>query len=76
MQQPQENESKPVKIPDSYFCPITGQIMLSPVSDCFGHTFELTAIEEWYRTHETCPKTNEKVTSKILTPNLALILIC
>ena len=37
-----------------------------------GHTYEKTAIKNWFRTHDTDPNTRTKLTSKKLLPNQAL----
>jgi len=53
-------------------CPITLWEITDPVMDCNGHTFERVAIEQWYRTHDTSPITNQLVANKNLVPNYAL----
>jgi hypothetical protein len=53
-------------------CPITLLEITDPVMDCNGHTFERVAIEQWYRTHDTSPITNQVVSNKNLVPNYAL----
>jgi hypothetical protein len=53
-------------------CPITLLEITDPVMDCNGHTFERVAIEQWYRTHDTSPITNQLVANKNLVPNYAL----
>ena len=37
-----------------------------------GFTYERQAIERWLRTHDTSPKTNATLDSKLLMPNIAL----
>jgi hypothetical protein len=46
--------------------------MTNPVTDCNGHTFEKSAIESWYREHDTSPVTNQRVVHKHLIPNFAV----
>lgn len=53
-------------------CPITGEIMLDPVIIGSGHSYERIAIEKWFETHNTCPKSNEILTNKTITINFAL----
>lgn len=53
-------------------CPITMDYMVDPVFDVNGHTFERSAIENWYQTHDTSPVTNLPVANKILTPNFSV----
>ena len=59
--------------PESFFCPVTGERMRDPVSTQDGHTYERTAIEEWFRAgHITSPNTNSPLPDTRLTPNIAL----
>jgi len=53
-------------------CFITMDFMSNPVTDCNGHTFEKSAIESWYREHDTSPVTNQRVSHKGLIPNFAI----
>lgn len=57
------------QIPEKYRCAITGMVMIDPVFTADGHTYEREAIEKWLQTHETSPKTNEKLEHKKLTDN-------
>ena len=41
--------------PQSYFCPITQQIMRDPVLLGDGHSYERLAINQWLQTHNTSP---------------------
>ena len=50
----EKNEPKKIKIPASFFCPLTLEVMEDPVS--FGeHTFERKAIETWLEKKGCCP---------------------
>lgn len=50
----EKNEPKKIKIPASFFCPLTLEVMEDPVS--FGeHTFERNAIEPWLEKKGCCP---------------------
>jgi len=53
-------------------CPLTLATMKDPVFTQSGHTFERKEIELWFKTKSTCPMTGVAVTSKELTPNIAL----
>jgi SUMO ligase MMS21 Smc5/6 complex component len=53
-------------------CPLTLATMQDPVLTQSGHTFERKEIELWFETKNTCPMTGVAVTSKKLTPNIAL----
>jgi len=55
-----------------FICPITLEVMQDPCSTEMGYTYERFAIEKWLRTHDTDPKTNARLKSKTLTPNIPL----
>jgi len=60
------------KVPEEFFCPITGEIFYDPVMTDDGHTYERNAITTWLDTHETSPITNVRLSSKKLIPNQTL----
>ncbi|KAK9829560.1 hypothetical protein WJX72_006490 [[Myrmecia] bisecta] len=53
-------------------CPITQVVMSDPVIAADGHTYERSAIEEWYSRHDTSPMTNDVVESKLLISNMLM----
>ncbi|KAL4317928.1 hypothetical protein GQ457_18G024260 [Hibiscus cannabinus] len=62
---------------DTFFCPITKKIMSDPVTIESGVTYERKAISEWFETFThledtTCPTTGMKLTSRVLSTNVAL----
>jgi len=59
-------------VPDQYVCPISTEIMVDPVCVADGHTYERHSIESWLSQHDTSPLTNEKLSHKRLSPNVAL----
>eukprot|EP00299_Pterocystis_sp_00344_P009833 c4261_g1_i1.p1 GENE.c4261_g1_i1~~c4261_g1_i1.p1 ORF type:complete len:248 (+),score=45.07 c4261_g1_i1:47-790(+) len=59
-------------VPNEFICPITTEIIMDPVVAVDGHTYEREAIEKWFVVHDTSPKTNDKLPSKILIPNRAI----
>eukprot|EP00300_Choanocystis_sp_HF-7_P036293 c52136_g1_i1.p1 GENE.c52136_g1_i1~~c52136_g1_i1.p1 ORF type:complete len:235 (+),score=36.02 c52136_g1_i1:41-745(+) len=61
-----------IEIPSEMICPITQEIMLDPVIAIDGHSYEHQAMKSWLSNHNTSPKTNEQLISKILIPNIAL----
>ena len=61
--------SSSVTIPDHLKCPLTLDLLNDPVICEDGNTYERTAIEEWFRLHDTSPLTNEHLRSKGLIPN-------
>ena len=58
--------------PHDFICSITQEIMVNPVICASGHSYDHDAIQCWLATNHTCPKTNEHLRSKSLTPNHAL----
>ena len=53
-------------------CPITMCLMSDPVVAQDGHAYERRAIEKWLKDHDTSPKTNVQLPSKMLCPNHAV----
>ncbi|KAL5710882.1 non-specific serine/threonine protein kinase [Ranunculus cassubicifolius] len=67
-----ENPTTPI-IPDDFRCPISLELMRDPVIVSTGQTYERVCIEKWLAAgHGTCPKTQQKLTSAVLTPNYVL----
>ena len=59
-----------MKEEDKYLCPITRQIMIEPVVDALGNTYDKEAIQAWLKTKKnTSPKTNQELPNQNLTPN-------
>merc|ERR1711988_1389727 len=58
--------------PDEYLCPITGEIMIDPVSDNEGISHEREAIEEWLRRGNTTSPFKQPLQLGDLRPNIAL----
>ncbi|XP_027345836.1 U-box domain-containing protein 13-like isoform X2 [Abrus precatorius] len=60
-------------IPDDFRCPISLELMKDPVIVSTGQTYERACIEKWLQAgHGTCPKTQQPLTSTVLTPNYVL----
>ncbi|XP_038885190.1 U-box domain-containing protein 45-like isoform X1 [Benincasa hispida] len=56
--------------PDELRCPISLQLMYDPVIIASGQTYERICIEKWLSDgHNTCPKTQQKLSHLSLTPN-------
>merc|ERR1711964_844216 len=55
-----------------FLCPITQELMKDPVVAADGNSYERTAIEEWFKSSETSPMTNNKLPHKNLVPNTTL----
>eukprot|EP00250_Pteridium_aquilinum_P006272 c16224_g1_i1 orf=272-3358(-) len=61
------------EIPKSFFCPITREVMREPVMLEQGHTYEKSAIVEWFqRGYRTCPDTGKELKTLELIPNVQL----
>ena len=54
-------------------CPITHQIFCYPITINDGHTYELRAISEWLKNHNTSPITNEQIIITNVKPNYLII---
>lgn len=62
-----------VKIPSYFRCPISLDVMKSPVSLCTGVTYDRCSIQRWLDTgNKTCPATMQPLPSTDLIPNLTL----
>ena len=59
-------------VPRDYVCPITQEIMETPVSDSLGYSYEKAAMECWLIDHNTSPVTGERLPNKRLTLNHSL----
>ncbi len=59
-------------IPNDYLCPITMLPMEDPVMCTDGHSYERSAIEEWFTRKTTSPKTGSRLTTTMVIPNIAL----
>ena len=57
---------------ESFLCPITRVLMVDPVVDPDGNTYEKTAIEDWIRQSGTSPITRTALSIDDLRPNQAL----
>ncbi|KAG2541739.1 hypothetical protein PVAP13_9NG698100 [Panicum virgatum] len=69
---PNDNSTCPI-IPDDFRCPISLDLMKDPVIVATGQTYERGCIERWLEAgHDTCPKTQQKLPNKSLTPNYVL----
>ncbi|KDP26782.1 hypothetical protein JCGZ_17940 [Jatropha curcas] len=56
--------------PEELRCPISLQLMYDPVIIASGQTYERICIEKWFCDgHDTCPKTQQKLSHLCLTPN-------
>ncbi|KAL7183530.1 hypothetical protein ACSBR2_025848 [Camellia fascicularis] len=56
----------------SFYCPITGDIMVDPVETSYGHTFERSAIQKWLADCNLCPITKSPLNASLLRTNKTL----
>ncbi|XVF64378.1 hypothetical protein PTKIN_Ptkin09bG0164600 [Pterospermum kingtungense] len=62
-----------ITLPSVFRCPISLDVMKSPVSLCTGVTYDRSSIQQWLESgHDTCPATMQVLTSKGFVPNLTL----
>ncbi|RDY03947.1 U-box domain-containing protein 29, partial [Mucuna pruriens] len=62
-----------VTVPSLFRCPISMDVMRSPVSLCTGVTYDRSSIQRWLDSgHDTCPATMQVLPSKDFIPNLTL----
>ncbi|OEL31830.1 U-box domain-containing protein 29 [Dichanthelium oligosanthes] len=68
-----EYQGLEVKVPGLFRCPISLDVMRSPVSLCTGVTYERASIQRWLDSgNTTCPATMLPLPSTDLVPNLTL----
>jgi hypothetical protein len=60
-------------MPAHFFCPITQDVMVQPVTTSDGHTYESWAIRNWFKTSNRSPLTNLPLDNRNLTPNDKLL---
>ncbi|KAF5761595.1 putative U box domain, armadillo-like helical, Zinc finger, RING/FYVE/PHD-type [Helianthus annuus] len=65
--------SQPLEPLQSFYCPITREVMVDPVETASGHTFERAAIEKWLADGSNfCPLTMTPLDKSSLRPNKTL----
>lgn len=65
-------KDKSLEIPAQFFCPITQSIMIDPVMNEAGQTYERKSIQRWYQTSRKDPLTNVNIITGKLLPNINL----
>ncbi|KAG2665645.1 hypothetical protein I3760_15G017800 [Carya illinoinensis] len=66
-------EQLSIAVPSPFRCPISMEVMKSPVSLCTGVTYDRSSIQHWLESaNDTCPATMQVLPSKHLVPNLTL----
>ncbi|GAQ91049.1 hypothetical protein KFL_007190040 [Klebsormidium nitens] len=73
-QLPSPGGSGELEVPETYKCPISGDVMGDPVIIVETYiTYERSQIEKWFGDgHRTCPVTNQHLESTQVIPNLSL----
>ncbi|XP_034889000.1 U-box domain-containing protein 28 [Populus alba] len=62
-----------ITVPSLFHCPISLDVMNSPVSLCTGVSYDRSSIQHWLDSgHDTCPATMQVLSSKDFVPNLTL----
>ncbi|KAL1518460.1 hypothetical protein AB1Y20_002752 [Prymnesium parvum] len=69
---PSERARAGSALPDELYCPLTGELMVEPVSTVDGYVFERRAIEAWLLRQCTNPLTRAPLPCATLVPNLPL----
>lgn len=65
--------SQPLEPLQSFYCPITRDVMEDPVETSSGQTFERSAIQKWFADGNTnCPLTMIPLNTEVLRPNITL----
>jgi hypothetical protein len=59
-------------VPANFVCPLSGDIMESPVLACDEHVYERSHIEAWLQSHDISPVTKKRLHDKALLPVLTL----
>ncbi len=67
-------QMKKVSVPEEYICPLTKKIMIDPLVNRFGVSYERAAIIDHITNQGKpfCPKTKQPLTAKDLIPNVKL----
>ena len=68
----QTSKQTKVYVPEDFYCPITGCLMVDPVSEPDGHTYEKTAIYEWLTKKQESPLTRKHLIQSDLSDNVAM----
>lgn len=68
-----KNNELYLSVPSFFKCPISMDVMKSPVSLCTGVTYDRVSIQKWLDSgHNTCPATMQVLQSTDVVPNLTL----
>ena len=65
-------EAEKIFVPPDFYCPISGDLMIDPVSEPSGQTYEKSQIYEWLDQKQTSPMTNLPLEKSDLKENSAI----
>ena len=63
-------EVERIFVPPDFYCPISGELMVIPVSDPEGNSYEKLQITEWLRINKTSPITRSYLDVSLLKENI------
>ena len=55
--EPEPEPEGKIFIPPDFYCPITGELLVEPVSEPSGHTYEKDSILQWLKIKNVSPLT-------------------
>lgn len=58
--------------PRSFYCPLTMEVMVDPVIDAEGNTYERSALMQWLSHYGVSPVSRQPLHSNLVVPNFAL----
>ena len=70
--EPEPEPEGKIFIPPDFYCPITGELLVEPVSEPSGHTYEKDSILQWLKIKNVSPLTKQPLEPSQLTDNLAM----
>ena len=65
-------EAERIYVPPDFYCPISGELMIDPVSDHEGNSYEKSQITEWLTINKTSPITRSYLDTSLLKENIPL----
>ena len=65
-------EAERIFVPPDFYCPISGELMVDPVSDPEGNSYEKSQITDWLKINKTSPITRSYLDMSLLKSNIPL----
>ena len=69
---PLTRQSTKILVPNDFYCPISGELMVDPVSEPRGHTYERAQIMTWLDRNSTSPMDRGPLTPDQLVENVSV----